>query len=140
MKQLLLRLAQRLAIEPPSADSHGCYHIFLEGHDLVLEPTGTQFTVRSVLPCALDLQGQEGLAAAQRALEMVTGWARRVPQAVVVDPQGQWVVEARVELAGLQYPRFERLLYAQVEALEALRPLFDMSPRRRHGGAMVCRP
>lgn len=140
MKQLLLRLAQRLAIELPSADGHGHYHIFLEGHDLVLEPTGVHLTVRSILPCALDLQDQEGLATAQRTLEMVTSWGRRLSQAVAIDPQGQWVVEARVELVGLQYPRFERVLYTQVEILEALRPLFDMNQRTRHAGAMLCRP
>ncbi|MCG8291438.1 YscB family type III secretion system chaperone [Pseudomonas entomophila] len=140
MNTLLNRLAQQLAIAPLSADEKGRYRVTIAGHDLILEPTGLNMTVRSVLPCTVDLARQDGLAAAQRALGLVTSWGRRQPQALAMDPDGRWVVEARLELASLDYPTFEAVLDAHVDALEALRPVLEQTPGKRHGGALAWRP
>ncbi|MNJ15532.1 Chaperone protein YscB [compost metagenome] len=140
MKKLLLRLADCLALEPLVADKNGCYQVTIEGHCLALEPMGTQLTVRGALQGTLDVHSYEGQATLHRALEMVTRWGRQFPQALAISPQGQWVIEARLELNSLEFPELDRVLSAHVEILESLQPLFKAGKAKRHGGASLWRP
>jgi type III secretion protein B len=122
MDNLLFRLAKQLGREPFAADKMGCYHFLIDGHSLILERLGTQLVVRSSLDWQLKTDTPDGLCVVQGILEMVTRWGRQYPQGLALNPQGEVVLEARLDLEGLAHDELERVLAAQVGIIESIKP------------------
>lgn len=114
MDLLLFRLAERLARDPFSPDNKGCYHLWIDGCSVFLEKLGEQLLIRSPLEWKTGME----LDALLGVLIMVTQWARHYPQAVTMNSFGYLMLEARLDLASVEYQEFERVLEFQVSIFE----------------------
>lgn len=122
MKRLVKQLAERLKMESFDADARGNYHLSIGGYSVQLELLGAHLVVRSPLEHMLNKDASINLDVMCHALRMAASWARYCPQALTLSPEGEPVLEARMDMHWRDVDVLERLLCAQVGVLELLQP------------------
>ncbi len=122
MKQILNQLARCLGKAPFLADNEGKYHVTIDGESLFLCHIGHCLVVRSFLELHCQPNNTPVHDLLKLLLCQVTSWSRQYPQGLVLNHDGQLLLEARGVLALVDISWLERTLAAQVGILEQLKP------------------
>ncbi len=122
MEQLVNQLAEQLGQGPFIADKQGRYLIRIDGFSLYLSRHGQDYLIASPLNWNVNQSSTSDGDLLVRLAGQVVSWARRYSQALVINPLGELMLEARMEASEATVFSLEQALMAQIGILEHVSP------------------